>query len=65
MSIRTEEQVQEQAAENVKYQPTANDVIQAAVQEGKDRAEAQEDDTEATLNRIKAMEKVTVEEVMV
>ena len=64
MSIRTEEQVQEQAAENVKYQPTANDVIQAAVQEGKDRAEAQEDDTEATLNRIKAMEKVTVEEVM-
>lgn len=57
MSIRTEEQVQEQAAENVKYQPTANDVIQAAVQEGKDRAEAQEDDTEATLNRIKAMEK--------
>lgn len=95
MSVRTEEQVQEQAAENVKYQPTANDVIQAAVQEGKDRAEAQEndtekladggldaafsaqndtatkmsatdvDDTEAMLNRIKAMEKVTVEEVMV
>lgn len=95
MSVRTEEQVQEQAAENGKYQPTANDVIQAAVQEGKDRAEAQEndtekladggldaafsaqndtatkmsatdvDDTEAMLNRIKAMEKVTVEEVMV
>lgn len=91
MSVRTEEQ----AAENGKYQPTANDVIQAAVQEGKDRAEAQEDDTEkladggldaafsaqndtatkmsatdvddteAMLKRIKAMEKVTVEEVMV
>ena len=43
--VRTDEQVQEAAEENSKRQPTAADVVQAAVEEGKARAEKAEDDT--------------------
>lgn len=43
MSVRTDEQVQAQAEEKGKRQPTAADVVQAAVEEGKTRAEKAED----------------------
>lgn len=43
MSVRTDEQVQAQAEEKGKRQPTAADVLQAAVEEGKTRAEKAED----------------------
>lgn len=43
MSVRTAEQVQAQAEENGRHRPTAADVVQAAVEEGKARAEKAED----------------------
>lgn len=45
MSVRTDEQVQAQAEENGKRRPTAADVVQAAVEEGKARAENADDAT--------------------
>ena len=45
MSVRTDEQVQAQAEENGKRRPTAADVVQAAVEEGKARAENTDDAT--------------------
>lgn len=45
VAIRTDEQIQAQADENGKRQPTAADVVQEAVEEGKARAEKAEDET--------------------
>ena len=45
MSVRTNEQLEAQAEEKGKRQPTAADVVQAAVEEGKARAEKAEDAT--------------------
>ena len=39
MSVRTDEQIKDQAEEKGKRQPTAADVVQAAVEEGKAKAE--------------------------
>ena len=48
---RTAEQIQAQADENGKRQPTAADVVQEAVEEGKARAEKAEDETEKLADR--------------
>jgi hypothetical protein len=45
MTTRAVEQIQKQADENGKRQPTAADVVQEAVEEGKARAEKAEDET--------------------
>ncbi len=45
VTTRTAEQIQKQADENGKYQPTAVDVVQEAVEEGKARAEKAEEET--------------------
>ncbi|WP_026767730.1 hypothetical protein [Selenomonas ruminantium] len=45
MLTRTAEQIAVQMEENGKHQPTAADVVRAAVEEGKDRAEKAEDET--------------------
>ncbi|WP_051598482.1 hypothetical protein [Selenomonas ruminantium] len=45
VTTRTAEQIQKQADENGKYQPTAADVVQEAVEEGKARAEKAEEET--------------------
>ena len=44
MLTRTAEQIAVQMEENGKHQPTAADVVRAAVEEGKDRAEKAEDE---------------------
>ena len=67
MLTRTAEQIAVQMEENGKRQPTAADVVRAAVEEGKDRAEKAEDETgrladQGLDNAMKMQEQVQTED---